>query len=194
MIEAAERAGKLRHGGTIVEPTSGNTGVGLAHRRRPQGLPLHLRHARQGVAGEDPPAARLRRRGRRLPDGRRARVRGELLLRLEPPRARRSRARSSPTSTRTRPTRRRTTRRPGPRSGSRRAARSTRSSLAVGTGGTITGAARYLRERKPRPARRRRRSRGLDLLVAERAPVPRRGHRRGLLAVHVRPARSSTST
>src|SRR5438132_12023687 len=30
MIEAAEREGKLRPGGTIVEPTSGNTGVGLA--------------------------------------------------------------------------------------------------------------------------------------------------------------------
>jgi cystathionine beta-synthase len=30
MIEQAEREGKLRPGGTIVEPTSGNTGVGLA--------------------------------------------------------------------------------------------------------------------------------------------------------------------
>src|SRR4051795_10563507 len=30
MIEAAERAGHLEPGGTIVEPTSGNTGVGLA--------------------------------------------------------------------------------------------------------------------------------------------------------------------
>ncbi len=30
MIEAAERAGVLKPGGTIVEPTSGNTGVGLA--------------------------------------------------------------------------------------------------------------------------------------------------------------------
>jgi cystathionine beta-synthase len=30
MIEAAEREGQLRPGGTIVEPTSGNTGVGLA--------------------------------------------------------------------------------------------------------------------------------------------------------------------
>ena len=30
MIEAAERDGKLRTGGTLVEPTSGNTGLGLA--------------------------------------------------------------------------------------------------------------------------------------------------------------------
>jgi cystathionine beta-synthase len=30
MVEEAERAGALRPGGTIVEPTSGNTGIGLA--------------------------------------------------------------------------------------------------------------------------------------------------------------------
>src|SRR5688572_4204574 len=30
MVEAAERSGELQPGGTIVEPTSGNTGVGLA--------------------------------------------------------------------------------------------------------------------------------------------------------------------
>jgi cystathionine beta-synthase len=30
MIEEAERTGRLKRGGTIVEPTSGNTGVGLA--------------------------------------------------------------------------------------------------------------------------------------------------------------------
>src|SRR4051794_6453409 len=37
MIEAAERDGRLKPGGTIIEPTSGNTGTGLAIAARLRG-------------------------------------------------------------------------------------------------------------------------------------------------------------
>src|SRR5829696_3844388 len=37
LIDAAERDGKLRPGGTLVEPTSGNTGTGLAIAARLKG-------------------------------------------------------------------------------------------------------------------------------------------------------------
>ena len=37
MVEAAERDGRLRAGGTIIEPTSGNTGTGLAIAARLKG-------------------------------------------------------------------------------------------------------------------------------------------------------------
>jgi cysteine synthase A len=42
MIEAAEREGKLKPGSTIVEPTSGNTGVGLAFVAASRGYGLVL--------------------------------------------------------------------------------------------------------------------------------------------------------
>lgn len=42
MIEAAEREGKLKPGSTIVEPTSGNTGVGLAFVAASRGYRLVL--------------------------------------------------------------------------------------------------------------------------------------------------------
>lgn len=42
MIEAAERDGSLKTGGTIVEPTSGNTGIGLAMAAAVKGYKLVL--------------------------------------------------------------------------------------------------------------------------------------------------------
>jgi cysteine synthase A len=42
MVEAAERDGSLKAGGTIVEPTSGNTGIGLAMVAAVKGYPLVL--------------------------------------------------------------------------------------------------------------------------------------------------------
>lgn len=42
MIEQAERDGKLKSGGTIIEPTSGNTGIGLAWASTVKGYKLIL--------------------------------------------------------------------------------------------------------------------------------------------------------
>ena len=58
IIDAAERDGLLRPGGTIVEPTSGNTGVGLALVAQQRGYRMHLRRARQVRRREGRRAAR----------------------------------------------------------------------------------------------------------------------------------------
>ena len=42
MVEAAEASGQLKPGGTIIEPTSGNTGIGLAMVAAVKGYPIVL--------------------------------------------------------------------------------------------------------------------------------------------------------
>ena len=42
MVESAEREGRLRKGHTIIEPTSGNTGIGLAIAGIVKGYPVEI--------------------------------------------------------------------------------------------------------------------------------------------------------
>jgi cysteine synthase A len=59
MVEDAERSGALKPGGTIIEPTSGNTGIGLAMVAGRQGLQARARHAGKHEPGAPPPDAGL---------------------------------------------------------------------------------------------------------------------------------------
>ncbi len=117
MIEAAEASGELQPGGTIVEPTSGNTGVGLAMVAQAKGYrcvfvcPDKVSEDKRNVLkayGARSSSARPRsRRSTRTPTTTSATG------------SRRSQAPGSPTSTPTPTTPAPTTRPPDPRSGSR---------------------------------------------------------------------------
>ena len=188
LIDAAERDGRLRPGRHDRGADLGQHRHRAGDRRAAEGLPRGGGDARQDVAREDRPAARLRRRGGAGPDRRAARLAAVLLPGRRSADRADSRAPSSPTSTATRPTRRPTTTPPARRSGSRPAAQITH--LVVGVGHRRDG-----HRHGPLPARAppgpglgRRRSRGIDLLRrrGERAAVSGRGRRRGLLARDVR--------
>src|SRR5438105_6338181 len=148
LIEAAERDGSLKPGGTIVEPTSGNTGTGLAIAARLKGyrviavLPdkmskekidlLRAYGAEVVVAPTDVP-----------PDSPQSYYRVADRLTAEIPGAfqpnqyfNQANPQAHYHST-------------GPELWEQTAGRVTHLVAGVGTGGTVTGTARYLRERQP---------------------------------------------
>src|SRR5688572_14132416 len=148
LIEAAERDGKLLPGGTIVEPTSGNTGTGLAIAARLKGyrviavMPdkmskekidlLRAYGAEVVVAPTDV-----------APDSPQSYYRVADRLTQEIPGAFQPNQYSNPANPQTHYE---TT---GPELWRQTGGRLTHLVVGVGTGGTITGIARYLRERKP---------------------------------------------
>ena len=190
LIEAAERDGRLRPGGTIIEPTSGNTGTGLAIAARLKGynviavMPdkmsrekidlLRAYGADVVLAPTDVP-----------PESPRSYYRVADRLTSEIPGAFQPNQYKNPANPQTHYDS------TGPELWDQTAGGITHLVIGVGTGGTITGITRYLRERNAGSGRRRRRPRGLDLLGrrGERAPLSDRGRRRGLLAGDVRPDR-----
>jgi cystathionine beta-synthase len=148
LIEAAERDGRLRPGGTIVEPTSGNTGTGLAIAARLKGyrviavMPdkmsrekidlLRAYGAEVVLAPTDVP-----------PDSPQAYYRVADRLTQEIPGAFQPNQYANPANPQAHYD---TT---GPELWSQLGERITHFVAGVGTGGTITGTAHYLRERKP---------------------------------------------
>jgi cystathionine beta-synthase len=148
LIEAAEREGRLAPGGTIVEPTSGNTGTGLAIAARLKGyrviavMPdkmskekidlLRAYGAEVVVAPTDVP-----------PDSPQSYYRVADRLTAEIPGA------FQPNQYRNRANPRAHYESTGPELWEQTAGRITHLVCGVGTGGTVTGTVRYLRERKP---------------------------------------------
>ena len=149
MVEAAEESGELQPGGTIVEPTSGNTGVGLALVAQAEGLPLRLRGPRQGQRGQAQRPQGVRRRGGRLPDRGRPRPPRLLLQRLGPADPRdRGRLEARPVLQPAQPALA-LRGRPGPEIWRQTEGRITHFVSGIGTGGTISGVGRYLKEQNP---------------------------------------------
>ena len=129
MIEAAERDGKLKPGGTIIEATAGNTGLGLALVASQKGYRLILvvpdKMAREKIFHLRALGAEVMLTRSDVGKGH-AEYYQDMAHRI----AQRDRRRSMPISSAIRPIPRRTRRPPARRSGSRWSTTSTRSSAA----------------------------------------------------------------
>lgn len=148
MIEAAERAGLLQPGGTIVEPTSGNTGIGLAMAAALKGYRcIFVMADKQG----EEKRALLRAYGAEVvicptdvdPDDERSYYRVSDHLARSIPGAWKPDQYANPAN----PAAHYAT--TGPEIWAATAGRISHLVVALGTGGTVSGAARYLRERSP---------------------------------------------
>ena len=148
MIEAAERAGLLKPGGTIVEPTSGNTGVGLAQAAAARGYRCIFVMADKQ---SEEKRALLRAYGAEVvvcptdvpPDDERSYYRVSDRLAREIPGAWKPDQYSNPGNPEAHYA---TT---GPEIWEGTEGRVTHFVVALGTGGTVSGAGRYLKERSP---------------------------------------------
>ena len=186
MVEAAEADGRLKPGGTIVEPTSGNTGTGLAIAARIKGyrviavMPDKMSKEKIDL---------LRAYGAEVvvtptdvdPDSPQAYYRVADRLTQEIPGAFQPNQYANPANPQTHYE---TT---GPELWRQTGGAITHLVVGVGTGGTITGTGRYLKEQNPAIEVDRRGPRRLDLLQRGGPPLPRGGRRRGLLAGDLRP-------
>ena len=145
MIEAAEAEGLIEPGRTtIVEATSGNTGIALAFVCAARGYDLVLTLP-QGMSREREGLLRLYGAQVQVTESL-----GGMNEAVAPPRRSPATAtRGCPTSSPTPPTRRRTAAPPAPRSGTTLDGQIDYLVAGVGTGGTITGAGAYLKERNP---------------------------------------------
>ena len=162
-------------------------------RRAPEGLPRDRGDARQDVAREDRPAARLRGRGRDRADRRRARVAAVLLPRRgSPDRGDPGRLPAQPVPQSRQPADALRHHRPGAVAPDRRAPDAPRRRRRNGRHDHRHGALPARAE--PGAGRRRRRSGRLDLLGRRGPSVPGRGRGRGLLADAPTTRRWSTAT
>ena len=188
LIEAAERDGKLRPGGTIVEPTSGNTGTGLAIAARLKGyrviavMPDKMSREKIDL---------LRAYGAEVvvaptavpPDSPESYYRVADRLAAEIPGA----FQPNQYFNQANPAAHYATHRPGALGAERRPHHPPRRGRGDGRHDHRDGA--LPQGAQPRPRRRRRRPLRLDLLVAGGQALPHRGRRRGLLAGDLRPVR-----